>query len=282
MALKTEYDAIDWNEVWKQRMKVNNNLKRSRGCSYFWDSRRKAQEYAASSEEEDCSRVRWVINSLPVAPTSRVLDIGAGPGSIAIPLSSQVAGVTAVEPSPAMRQVLEETVREQGISNVSTVGKHWEEVEIEDLAPPYDVVFASFSLGMGDLKEAIEKMNRVCSGTVALFHFAGLPYWEQMMLEIWPALHGVPYLPGPKIDVAFNLLYRMGIYPDFAVSPHIHTLRFAGLDGACESLKKRFLIETPEQEMAFREYLAGKLVPEGGDLVLKTPVHRARLTWQVS
>lgn len=35
MTLATEYDAIDWNEVWKQRMKVNNNLKRSRGCSYF-------------------------------------------------------------------------------------------------------------------------------------------------------------------------------------------------------------------------------------------------------
>lgn len=222
-----------------------------------------------------------MISGLQVAPSLRVLDIGAGPGSIAVPLSSQVAEVTAVEPSPAMRQVLEETVREQGITNISVVGKPWEEVEIGDLAPPYDRVFASFSLGMADLKDAVEKMNAVCSGTVSLFHFAGLPYWEQMMTEIWPALHGVRYLPGPKIDVAFNLLYSMGIYPDLAVSPHVHILAFTGIDDACESLKGRFLIETPEQEKIFREYLETKLVPEAGKLVLRTPVHRARLSWQV-
>lgn len=282
MDLNGEYDSLDWNEIWKRRMKVNNNLKRSRGCSYFWNNRKKAREYAASSEEEDCNRIRWVISSLPVTASSRVLDIGAGPGVIAVPLSSQVAGVTAVEPSPAMREVLEETIEEQGIENIDMVGKPWEDVEIDDLAPPYDVVFASFSLGMDDLKESVEKMNRVCSGTVALFHFAGLPYWEQMMTEIWPDLHGVPYLPGPKIDVIFNLLYRMGIYPDVEVSPYIRTLRFAGLDAAYEDLRRRFLIKTPEQEKIFREYLKGKLVPDGDGLALKTPVHRARLTWQVA
>jgi SAM-dependent methyltransferase len=262
-------------------MKMNNNLKGGRGCSEFWDSKKKAQEFATSSDEENSNRIQNVISSLPILPDSRVLDIGAGPGSIAVPLASQVAEITAVEPSPAMFEVLEQTIRDTGITNISTVGKHWEDIDISDLTPPYDVVFASFSLGMPDLKDAIEKMNRVCSGTVLLFHFAGLPYWEQIMLDLWPSLHGVPYLPGPKIDVVFNLLYQMGIYPEVSISPHTHTLRVPDLDNACEILKSRFVIETPEQESVLREYLKGRFEPDGEGLLLRTPVHRARLSWQV-
>jgi len=280
MIPSAEYDEIDWNEVWKERMKVNNTLKRSRGCSYFWNTKKKAREYAASSEEEECSRVRWVASSLPITADSRVLDIGAGPGSISIPVSSQVAEVTALEPSLAMREVLETAISEAGITNISIVGSHWEDVRTEDLKPPYDVVFASFSLGMPDLKEAVMKMNEVCSGTVVVFQFAGLPYWEQIMQSLWPALHGIPYLPGPKIDVLFNLLYSMGIYPDVAISPHVHTLRFPDLDLACDNLSGRFLIETPEQRAILREYLEERFRPDGDSILLQVPVHRARLTWK--
>ncbi|MCE5337854.1 MAG: methyltransferase domain-containing protein [Methanomicrobiaceae archaeon] len=275
------HDGIDWNEVWRSRMETSTALKRNRGCSDFWDNRERAKKRATPSAGDDCERVRWVTSSLPVTPGSRVLDIGAGTGAIAIPLALRAAAVTAVEPAQAMRDVMERAVRKAGIDNITVVGRHWEETDLQrDLDAPYDIVFASFSLGMPNLKEAIEKMNEVCSGTVAVFHFAGLPYWEQIMLEIWPRLHGVPYFPGPKADVIFNLLYRMGIYPDVSVSSDEHRLTVLDLDAGVDALRGRLLVETPEQEGILREYLAARLVREDGGLVLRHRVHRACIRWE--
>ena len=275
------HDGIDWNEVWRSRMETSTALKRNRGCSDFWDNRERAKKRATPSAGDDCERVRWVTSSLPVTPGSRVLDIGAGTGAIAIPLALRAAAVTAVEPAQAMRDVMERAVREAGIDNITVVGRHWEETDLQrDLDAPYDIVFASFSLGMPNLKEAIKKMNEVCSGTVAVFHFAGLPYWEQIMLEIWPRLHGVPYFPGPKADVIFNLLYRMGIYPNVSVSSDEHRLIVPDLDAGVDALRGRLLVGTPEQEDILREYLAARLVREDGGLVLRHRVHRACIRWE--
>lgn len=276
------YDGIDWNEVWRSRMEVSTALKRNRGCSDFWNNRERAGRRAPSSAgDDDCERVRWVTSSLPATPGSRVLDIGAGTGAIAIPLARRAAAVTAVEPAQAMREVMERAVREAGIENITVVGRHWEETDLQrDLDPPYDVVFASFSLGTPDLRGAIEKMNEACSGTVAVFHFAGLPYWEQIMLDLWPDLHGVPYLPGPKAEIIFNLLYRMGIYPDVSVSSYEHRLTVPDLDAGVDALRGRLLVETPEQEGILRRYLAARLVPGGDGLVLGHRVHRACLRWE--
>jgi len=272
---------IDWNEVWRSRMETSTALKRNKGCSDFWNDSKRARSRAASSTGDDCERVAWVTSSLPVTPEARILDIGAGAGAIAVPLSRRAAAVTAVEPARAMREVMEQAVREAGIENIAIVGRHWEETNPErDLDPPYDVVFASFSLGMPDLRAAIEKMNAVCSGTVAVFHFAGLPYWEQVMLDTWPALHGVAYLPGPKADVIFNLLYQMGIYPDVSVSSYEHRLSVPDLDAGVDALRGRLLVETPGQEDTLREYLAACLIEEDDGLVLKHRVHRACLRWE--
>ncbi len=282
MATSDVATETDWNDVWRSRMETSTALKRNRGCSDFWDDRKKARSRAASSED-DCGRVAWVISSLPVTPESRILDIGAGAGAIAVPLSRQAATVTAVEPARAMREVLRQTVREAGIENVAIVGGHWEEIDLDrDLDPPYDIAFASFSLGMPDLRTAIERMNRVCSGTVAIFHFAGLPYWEQVMLDTWPDLHGTPYQPGPKADVIEHLLRQMGIHPDVSVSSYEHRFSVPDLDAGVDAFRGRLLIETTEQEEILRAYLAARFTEEGeGEgLVLRHQVRRACIRWE--
>ncbi|MGB4052165.1 MAG: class I SAM-dependent methyltransferase, partial [Methanoculleus sp.] len=137
------------------------------------------------------------------------------------------------------------------------------------------------SLGMPDLRTAIERMNRVCSGTVAVFHFAGLPYWEQVMLDTWPDLHGVPYQPGPKADVIENLLHQMGIHPDVSVSSYEHRFSVPDLDAGVDAFRGRLLIETTEQEETLRAYLAARFTGEGGEgLVLRHQVRRACIRWE--
>jgi hypothetical protein len=46
-------------------------------------------------------------------------------------------------------EVWKSQMQHSGVQNISVVQKRWEDVDVkEDLQPPYDVVIASFSLGM--------------------------------------------------------------------------------------------------------------------------------------
>jgi len=175
---------------------------------------------------------------------------------------------------------MEQVVREAGIENITIVGRHWEETNPErDLDPPYDVVFASFSLGMPDLRAAIEKMNAVCSGpSPSSIRRAALLGAGHARYLAGPPRGGVP--AGPKADVIFNLLYQMGIYPDVSVSSYEHRLSVPDLDAGVDALRGRLLVETPGQEDTLREYLAACLIEEDDGLVLRHRVHRACIRWE--
>ncbi|WP_220681575.1 class I SAM-dependent methyltransferase [Methanofollis formosanus] len=182
-----------------------------------WETAESARRYLHDYGRESAGqvdRVNATLEALPLAPDSRVLEIGAGPGVLTVPIASKVAHVTAVEPSEGMMTVLQEHMNEKAVENIRCVQKCWEEVADEDLEPPYDLVLASFSLGMPEIKAAIEKMIALSSGQVCILWYAGKPQIETLYRLVWPHLHETDYSPGPKADVLFNLLYSMEIYPD--------------------------------------------------------------------
>ena len=118
-----------------------------------------------------------MIDLLDITGDSRILDIGAGPGTLAIPLSSKAGHITAVEPAAPMVALLKEESRRIGAANITVIEKHWEDVTSEDITAPFDLVIAAYSLGMLDLKGAIIKMQEVCCDTVYIFFSAGRSFW---------------------------------------------------------------------------------------------------------
>ncbi len=50
---------------------------------------------------------------------------------VAIPLAKLVKNVTALDPSKEMLKVLEETAVGDGLSNIATINKTWQEVAVE-------------------------------------------------------------------------------------------------------------------------------------------------------
>jgi SAM-dependent methyltransferase len=276
-----ENTDIDWNLEWKLRMERNEAQKGS-GCSSYWDTRESALKFYESSFEDGGERVNWIVGNIPYTPDSKILDVGAGPGTIAISLAGRAAAVTAVEPSPAMAGVLREKIAENGIENITVVEKPWEAVDPgSDLNPPYDIVFASFSLGMHDLWEAIDKMNSVCRGRVLLFHFAGGNSWEPMMRELWPIMHGEEFHPGPKADIIFNLLYSKGIYPDIVSAPHGYRLDYKSIDDAVDEFAKRLNAETGEHYGILRKYFSEKLEqdPETREYYMDMRSRKMCISW---
>ncbi len=273
---------IDWNEVWKTQMQRNRGASPTPGrdCARIWDSKKSAQKFWDTSQENK-DRVKKTIAGTDINFDSRVLDIGAGPGSLAIPFAQKVAHVTAVEPAEGMVSVLRENMTEQEVENITLVQKRWEDVDVKaDLQPPYDVVMASFSLGMHDIRGAIEKMMDASNKYVYLYHFAGEAHWDRQSRELWPKLHGKEYHPGPKSDVLYNVLYQMGIYPNMRTFRLQHNQRFDSLEEALDNLRPQYQIATDEQESILRDHLGRVLKEENGSLVLPVASIRVKVWWK--
>lgn len=258
-------DNTDWEEVWANRMKSHNEMNGGTDCAGYWDDEEEAKNYWRMVQHDCGEYVDHLLDRIRVEPTFRVLDIGAGPGTLTIPFTRMAAHVTAVEPSAAMVRVLKENLEEGGIENVDCVQKRWEEVDLErDLSPPYDLVVASFSLGMTDIKGAVQKMITASSGRVYLAWFAGESSWDVQAREVSTLLFGdVAYHPMPKSDVLFNVLCQMGVYPNVWVFPLRMRHRFPSFDDAVNYFGGQYRADTDDQRSKLRDYLSQVIERDG-------------------
>lgn len=276
----TVFGDPDWNEIWKRRQELHESSKIPDDPSHNWNKKENAERYDKNAKSEYDDRVRTTIASLEITPDSRVLDIGAGPGTLAIPLAPLVREVMAVEPGAGMMAILKAHAERDRIRNIACVQKLWEDVDLtQDLKAPYDFVIASLSLTMFDIREALKKMNAAASGSVHLFWFVDMPFWERMYADLWEPLHGAPYFSGPKTDCLFGVLYQMGIYPDVTMLPLSKEYRFENRDEMLAFFRKRFGAKTPEQERMVDEYIALQIQKQGNEVVISGNSTFAHIRW---
>ena len=123
-AKRCEIDMIDWNQIWKDALLAS----RLTGDNYY-DQEERARSYDCSENIRTDGERR--VTALDPDPSWSVLDIGAGPGTLAIPLARRVRRVTAVEPSRPMIRCLERHLAEEKLSNVKIINSRWEDVSLE-------------------------------------------------------------------------------------------------------------------------------------------------------
>ncbi len=274
-----DYNSIDWSDVWIEQMKrhlESGNKKKSS----IWEDKKSAKRFWEMSQKDNQKRARETIKSLQITPQSRVLDIGAGPGTLAIPLSEKVKHVTAIEPSKGMIEVMEENMTEYGRDNISIVKKRWEDIDVEnDLDGPYDTIIASFSLSMPDIRKAIEDMQSASSGHIYLYWFAGDTSWDVHSKKIWPQLHGKEYHCTPKCNIIYNLLYQMGIYPSMETFTLGRTEIYTDMDEAIDDLANHFSLTTEKQREILEQYLEENLRKENGNYIYDARSTRVKMWW---
>jgi len=162
-------EDFDWAEMWKEELEGSHWGQRA-GMPEFWDER--VDWFEKLVQQSD--RAGMNMSRIEIEPDYRVLDIGAGPGTVAIPLAKIVRGVTVVEPSSGMLARLKENASKHNLANITYIPKKWEDVEIgKDIeAGEHDVVIASHSPVMKDIKTAI-MMNNAAKRSVYIFIVAG-------------------------------------------------------------------------------------------------------------
>jgi SAM-dependent methyltransferase len=271
----------DWNEVWKRRQELHETSKISDDPSHDWNRKENAERYDANTRSEYDDRVKTTIASLDIDRNSRILDIGSGPGTLAIPIAPLVKEITTVEPGAGMIEILKNHAKRQGIRNIICVQKIWEDVDISrDLAAPYDIVIASLSLTMHDIQGALMKMDAVSSGSVHLFWFVDMPFWERMYADLWEPLHGSLYHSGPKVDCLFGVLYQMGIYPDVTMLPLTKEYRFGSREEMLTFFRKRFHAKTMEQVRIVDDYINPLIRMQGSEVVISGDSTFAHIWWR--
>ncbi|MBA7711032.1 hypothetical protein ES703_119982 [subsurface metagenome] len=217
-------DPETWRRLWleaKDRSPVNRRERRGEPAEIErWNLR--ASSYAVHSESEESRDRRnqiltWLESEGVLQPGFRVLDIGAGPGNFAGPLSQKVAEVVVVEPAGAMVSILEQKIEGERIENIRVVQKAWEDMELaaEGWKGAFDLVFASMSPGVGN-PDMLEKMIAASRAFCYLSGWSGGRWgrWGRAQSELWPLIFGEELGDYPSdILYPFGMLYALGYRP---------------------------------------------------------------------
>ncbi len=160
--------------------------------------------------------VELVLSRLPIplGAETRVLEIGPGSGAFTLPLASTVREVVALEPSLAMRQVLERNLARAGLTNVRIVPERVEE-GLGDVDGPFDLTLASHSLynvePIADVMRALVSLSR---HTVVLMGVGEQPDWYR---RIHRRFRGRDRMPSPHLRHFYPALLELGVYADVEV-----------------------------------------------------------------
>jgi FkbM family methyltransferase len=165
----------------------------------YWDSFALWEEY----EQYTCYPGALLNTAaLSVDPDTTILDVGAGTGSLAVPLARKARSVTALEPSAAQEERLRRRIEKEHCTNVRIVRRNWQEADLAELGA-HDLVIASYSLFMEDIVPAVRKLIDAASKRIVIVHLHS---------------HDLQPLPGkikgdgaPDAGLLLRVLQEMGV-----------------------------------------------------------------------
>ena len=145
------------------------------------------------------------LEKLDLKGINSLLDVGCGVGNLSLRLSSKLDEVYCLDYSPKMLDILKQNAKEQSASNIKTINKSW--YDSWDDVPKTDLVIASRSMEVKDMKEALTKLNDKANKKVVISYKKGGSFVSDEILE---ALQR-DIIKKPDYIYVLNILYQMGI-----------------------------------------------------------------------
>lgn len=253
------FTDLDWDQLWQ-----NARSKKSWGSSGPKDWDRKASSF--SSRNQSSPFVSQILDLLPLTPSSTVLDIGCGPGTLALPIARRVQSVTAIDYSAGMLSTLRELAEKASIGNIRTVQASWEDDwDALDIVR-HDITLASRSLAVADLRSALHRLNHFASSTVFIVdRISPSPFDPEAFAAV-----GRRFECGPDYIYVLNTLYTMGIHPNVRIISLERETRFADLDDAMLSYGWMIRNISASEESTLRRHLEARSRPaDDGKIIIE-------------
>ncbi len=244
------YKEIDFAKAWRE---IDAD-KPSAGTSETWDERAKTYD-KRKGIGNDAYGERFA-KLLGLKPGERALDMGCGTGLLTVMFAGQGHPIVAADFSDGMLSILREKLAKAKADGdslpVEIVQAAWEDDwPACGIAPKsVDVAYASRSMAVRDLGDAVDKMSatarRRCAVTLSC---AGSPRCNDAILE------AVGRPASGRYDAAFliDILWQKGFFPEVAYieSGHVHTYdtREALFEDSRERLSAHGAVTPEEDEM---------------------------------
>lgn len=219
-----------------------------------------------------------VLRSL-VVPEEIWLDVGSGGGRFALPLALLAREVICVEPSPAMIAVLEEGVREHGISNIRIVPERWPLADTAVRAKADVALLAHIGYDIeefGPFLDAVEATTRrrcvAVMGEGAMTTVASL---------LWEPVHGEPRVALPALPELVTLLFARGRIPAIQLVDRSPPT-FESMDELLTMARRQLWVRSGSAKDArLRELVEARAEERGGRFALEwTPTRIGIAVWE--
>ena len=162
-----------------------------------------AAEYETVHEPLTDQFARAALGAVPIGPGERVLDVAAGPGTLALQAAAAGAEVLAVDNAPAMIRRLRERARTRAATTVE--GRVMDASALDLPDGSFDAVFCIFGIMLlPDPRAGLARMAAVLKpgGQAAIVMWAGLERmehvrrWQEAVREAFPGFLPPPPPPG--------------------------------------------------------------------------------------
>ncbi|WP_419771422.1 MAG: class I SAM-dependent methyltransferase [Candidatus Marinarcus sp.] len=137
-----------------------------------------------------------------------LLDVGCGVGNVAMKLAKKVSTVYALDYSDVMLEFLDENIKAEQIHNIIPIKASWDDCDWSAI-PEADIVLASRSMEVKDMKDALEKINAKAKKRVYLSYKVGGSFVDKKILKVLDKA----IFDKPDYIYVLNILYGMGINP---------------------------------------------------------------------
>lgn len=198
--------TFDFAGFYRERVRAAARPERSPD---YWDGR------AATMSERgfDTPYVREFLARLDLSGCSTLLDVGCGPGTIALSAAPRLTRVYGLDHSPSMLSAFAANARARGVTTATPILRSWDDDWTD--VPVCDVVVASRSTAVPDLEAALVKLQAVARRRVSITY----PADGHLVADDVRSAIGREASALPDYLCVVGILHHLGLHPTLDYLP---------------------------------------------------------------